>query len=155
MILYDDVEKENRFRLIRTFLKNVKDKTILDIGGNDGFMSLDLLNRGAKLAHVFDIIPEEYALEHPNLIYRSTDICSWDEFEEEHKDILLPSYDIVMFLGTYHHLCEEGRYSIFRKSMEMVKKYYCFRCRRTFFKDLKYEVPSEWKKKGKFVWQIS
>ena len=155
MILYDEVKKTKRVTLIVPFLNNVKDMTILDIGGNDGFISLELLKRGASLAHVFDILPEEYTLNHPNLIYRRTDICLWDKFEEEQKDILLSSYDIVMFLGTYHHLCEEGRYGIFKKSIELATKYYCFKCKRTFFKDLKKEIPRTWNKKGKFIWQVS
>jgi len=154
MALYDKKMMRKRISAIDIILNKVNGMTVLDIGGNNGFISLELLKHGAKLAHVFDIIPKKDVMHYSNLIYRSTDICSWDKFEEDHKDILLQSYDIVMFLGTYHHLCEKSRYSIFKKSVDLATKYFCFRCNNRFFIDLKKELPKKWNKKGQFVWQV-
>jgi len=151
---YDNKLKATRFAPVSLMLKKSKGMTILDIGANDGFMSLKLLESGAKLAHVFDILPEKYAVSHPNLTYRSDNICSWEGFEEKHKDILLSNYNIVMFLGTYHHLCEESRYSIFKESMKIATDYYCFRCNNRYFINLKKEIPKKWKKIGQFIWQV-
>lgn len=93
-------------------LDNCKGASILDIGSCDGLVAYEFAKRGADLIHGFDCnisdiafamrlfrsVPTKSAFTHTNVALGP------EQFLENNASILIDSYDIVLFLGVYHHL---------------------------------------------------
>jgi len=93
-------------------LNNCKGASILDIGSCDGLVAYEFAKRGAYLIHGFDrnISDVAFAIR----LFRGVPIKSTfihtnvalgpERFIEKYESVLRDSYDIVLFLGIYHHL---------------------------------------------------
>lgn len=97
-------------------LKECSGCSVLDIGSNDGLVSYEFARKRARLVHGFERdgdrvnfstrlfrdVPVE------NLFVEANLAISGDEFVNTHQSTLLPEYDIVLFLGVYHHLRKQA-----------------------------------------------
>lgn len=100
--------EEERLRYI---LKNIdiKNKTVLDIGGNTGFFTFELLDNGAKSIHYC-----EGNTSHAEFVALAAKILGvankieiinkYFSFEDELKNI---AYDIVLLLNVLHHVGDD------------------------------------------------
>lgn len=91
-----------RWEAIQPFLSDVKDKTVLDIGCNAGFFSIQLKRLGAR--RVVGVDNDPNVLKQAAFLARhfSVDI---EVYEREAYDILdFGRFDIVLCLGILYHL---------------------------------------------------
>jgi len=87
---------------------DVKDKSILDIGGNTGFFSLELLDHGAKKLHLY-----EGNKEHAEFVKLASEVLQVEDrikitnaylnFDQE----LQEKYDIILLLNVLHHVGDD------------------------------------------------
>jgi len=106
----DEIDVKSRNENIRLdyFLKNVdiKDKNILDIGGNTGFFTFEFLKNGASSLEYYEG-NEEHAkfVQLASEVLGYTDILSvhnkYYNFDQEKK------YDVILLLNVLHHLGDD------------------------------------------------
>lgn len=119
-----DVESRYETSRLEYILKKVdlKEKTILDIGGNTGFFSIESLNRGAKNVVYYEgndihcrfvkLASEILGIE--NKININNEYFSFDEIENK-------KYDITFLLNVIHHVGED--YANRVKDVVMAKEF--------------------------------
>ncbi len=99
--------EQERLDIISSQL-DVANKSVLDIGGNTGFFSFELLDRGAKHIHFFEgnkehadfVTIASEVLEVANKITISNEYLN---FNEELK----AKYDIILLLNVLHHVGDD------------------------------------------------
>jgi len=118
-----------------------KNATLLDLGCAEGLISYEFFKKGVRLVHGFDIqdisitlANELFKKEKDNLYFefRQANLNNWKQFEKRNVDILLPSYDIVLFLGVFHHLDEYDARNILENIVARTKKYLAIRTNNPF-----------------------
>lgn len=119
LLVYQQIGKKNfagslfdRFVGLDFILDKCSGSTVLDIGSNEGLISYEFAKRGSKLIHGFE--KEKDMVKFTKRLFRDIPIenkfvgadlaVSGEEFDRKYQDILLKEYDIVLFLGVYHHL---------------------------------------------------
>jgi tRNA (mo5U34)-methyltransferase len=93
----------NRWRVIDQFVpEDLTGKTVLDIGCNAGFFSLEMKRRGAKRVVGIDIMPHILAQARftSHWFDLPIELLEWDVYNIE----ALGTFDIVIFLGVLYHL---------------------------------------------------
>lgn len=106
---------EARLHGLEPALEASRDGTVLDLGAGDGAIARSFLDAGAALVHAFEFDAERVAsgtrliAPYDGSAFRQGDLSSWPDFVARHGSELLPSYDVVLFLGLYHHLPEATR----------------------------------------------
>lgn len=99
---------------------DITGKSVLDIGGNTGFFSFELLDAGAKSAHLY-----EGNREHCEFVRLATEAVGLNsltvtngyyQFEETTYD----SYDVALLLNVLHHIGDD--YGNRALSMDEAKK---------------------------------
>jgi len=120
-----EVETRTRFEVERLayIIKKIQiqGKTILDIGGNTGFFSFEMLERGAKNVHYF-----EGNKEHAEFVKLATEYLKVEDkmkitnayfpFDGSLNDI----YDIILLFNVLHHLGDD--YGDKKITIEEVKR---------------------------------
>jgi hypothetical protein len=95
-------------------LKACRNQSVLDLGCAEGVIARAFLDAGASLVHGFDI-DEGRTLEAERLCndararFRPGNLNDWDAFSTANGDMLLPAYDIVLYLGLHQHLNPAAR----------------------------------------------
>jgi 2-polyprenyl-3-methyl-5-hydroxy-6-metoxy-1,4-benzoquinol methylase len=119
LLVYQQIGKKNfagnlfdRFLGLEFILDKCSGSTVLDVGSNEGLISYEFAKRGSKLIHGFE--KEKRMIRFTKRLFRDIPIenkfiqadlaISGEEFAKRYQDILLNEYDIVLFLGVYHHL---------------------------------------------------
>lgn len=119
-----------------------KGQSILDLGCSECVVAYSFLSRGAALAHCID--KDKDYVEHGKKIiehflsshaYRA-DISPWNEFiASEVGANLLASYNIVLFLGVYHHLPVGTRKDVLRGAAQLATRYFAIRTTTKMYED--------------------
>ncbi|MCK5850621.1 MAG: class I SAM-dependent methyltransferase [Kiritimatiellae bacterium] len=102
----------DRFEGLDFVLARCKGTTVLDMGISDGLVSYEFARHGASLIHGFEI--DRTRVSFARRLFRDTLIehkfvranlaCNGETLMRRFSDVLLGQYDIVLFLGLYHHL---------------------------------------------------
>ncbi len=100
---------------------DVKAKTVLDIGGNTGFFSFELLENGASQIHYYEGNKEhadfvKLAGEILGVTERITITNDYLNFKKE----LITKYDIILLLNVLHHIGDD--YGDGKLTIEKAKK---------------------------------
>ena len=108
-----DIKNTYEYERLEYILKkvNIKDKRIMDIGGNSGFFTFELLDKGAKFVHYYegDKTLAEFVrlaseiLNIENKLKITNKYFSFDVMEDIQKD----KYDIVLLLNVLHHIGDD------------------------------------------------
>jgi tRNA (mo5U34)-methyltransferase len=100
---------ETRWNLLEPYVPaNLEGKTVLDLGGNAGYFSVQMLKRGAKKATVVEPY-QEFAAQ-ARFVARQFDF-DMDVVEEDVHTFCLTRdehFDYVIFLGLFYHLKYPG-----------------------------------------------
>jgi 2-polyprenyl-3-methyl-5-hydroxy-6-metoxy-1,4-benzoquinol methylase len=87
----------------------VKGRCVLDAGCAEGRIALKFWKAGASLVHGVDIRNNAIRAAQ-NLIPKNAAIKFWtNNIETMAEEHMLPKYDIILFLGLYHHLPKKIR----------------------------------------------
>ncbi len=102
----------DRMRGLDFILAKCSGCNVLDIGSNEGLISYEFARNGARLIHGFE--RDGQMVSFAERLFRDVPIesrfiaanlaISGDEFEKQYQAVLLQQYDVVLFLGVYHHL---------------------------------------------------
>lgn len=120
-----DIKIKTRYEVERLeyILQNVEitDKDVLDIGGNTGYFSIEMLNSGAKTVHYF-----EGNSTHAEFVELASKLLMLDDRLQITNEYFLfeglfhKKYDITLLLNVLHHVGDD--YGDQRISIENAKK---------------------------------
>jgi 2-polyprenyl-3-methyl-5-hydroxy-6-metoxy-1,4-benzoquinol methylase len=105
-------------------------------------MGFDISKESIKKANSYKIKNSHFSV---------CDLSDWDSFT---KQKILKNYDIVLFLGTYHHL-NENRDIILNNLLNMCSEYFLFR---TAFSNKQIPeniIKKNFKRITRFIWKRS
>lgn len=120
-----DVKSKYEKERLKFILENIdiKEKNIIDIGGNTGYFSFELLEKKAKHIDFY-----EGNKDHANFVRLASGILGYESkikvideyffFEDELKN---KYYDIALLLNVLHHLGDD--YGDKKLTMEIAKRY--------------------------------
>ena len=102
----------DRFHGLDYAFERCEGASLLDVASCEGLISYEFVRRGARLVHAIE--RDKDRVQFSKRLFRDVPIesnfeagnvaISGSEFERKHSAWLLPQYDIVLFLGIYHHL---------------------------------------------------
>ena len=107
-------------------------RTVLDLGCAEGVIARAFLDAGARLIHGFDI-DEERVRSAAGLCngapgqFRAGNLEDWADFGTRHDDMLLPAYDIVLYLGIHQHLKSQTRMATLTGAASRAKEWFAIR----------------------------
>ncbi len=105
-----EVDTKSRNEKIRLdyFLKNVdiKNKTILDIGGNTGYFTFEFLSNGAKSVEYYEGNKEhaEFVKLASEVIERENQVQVYNEYYNFDKN---DKFDVILLLNVLHHIGDD------------------------------------------------
>jgi len=117
----------DRFYGLDPLLELCEGKTLLDIGSCEGLTSYEFARNGVSLIHGYELDSEGVIFSRRLFKdIRSVDsnfeianmAISGKEFVNSYKKWLLPKYDIVLYLGVYHHLIKQTSVDIANSLVE-------------------------------------
>lgn len=118
--------EEERFRYI---LKNVdvKGKKILDIGGNTGFFSFELIDKGAQNIHYYEgnKIHADFVCLAAKILRIKSKIKITNNYLTFKDELENKKYDIILLLNVLHHLGDDygnKKTSIKRTQQDIIKQ---------------------------------
>ena len=99
--------------------------SVLDLGAAEGLVSATMARAGARVVHAFELDPARVRAaadllercESADSEARVADLSDWNAFTRVAGDVLRDRYDIVLFLGLYHHLPEGARAAALRGAL--------------------------------------
>jgi hypothetical protein len=106
--------------------------SVLDLGCAEGVIARAFLDAGAGLIHGFDI-DEERAGSAAALCgdtraqIRAGNLEDWAAFVARHGDMLLPAYDVVLYLGLHQHLKAATRMATLTGAASRAKEWFAIR----------------------------
>ncbi|HBD94267.1 MAG TPA: hypothetical protein DC057_08865 [Spirochaetia bacterium] len=112
-LMFENLNIKSRFERERMeyIISNldINKKKILDIGGNSGYFTFELINRGAKIVDLY-----EGNKEHSDFVSLAAEVLSFNssitvfnkyvDFKSNFKQI---SYDITLLLNVLHHIGDD------------------------------------------------
>lgn len=141
MGLFGKWELEERISGIRSVVKEARGSSILDLGAAEGVISHVFAEEGeASLIHGFEF--EQSRVDFAKnllastistkVVIRQADLSDWPSFEQKNDDILRRWYDIVLFVGVYHHLPSFSRKQVLVQAMRRSRKWFLIRTPRQY-----------------------
>jgi hypothetical protein len=120
---------------LESLLERCRDAAVLDLGAAEGIVGYTFGRRGARPLHGFELEPgrvrfAEQLFRRAGLegaTFRTADLADWPRFVDEHADLLLDAYDIVLFLGLYHHLPAARREESLRGALGRAREWFAIR----------------------------
>lgn len=120
---------------LKQLFENSKDATVLDLGAAEGVIASYFAKNECKLIHGFELVEDRVKVAQNILsktpvvqfAFHQAKLITWNQFIEQFKSIVLPQYDIVLFLGLYHHLLKEKRLKILYGALEKSKSWFAIR----------------------------
>jgi 2-polyprenyl-3-methyl-5-hydroxy-6-metoxy-1,4-benzoquinol methylase len=131
--LYGKWPVSQRLRDLDPVLEDCAGRTVLDLGAAEGIVARQFLTRSAKLVHGFEMDPRrvdtarQICAQWEGTAFRDADVSHWDRFVEENGDLLLQSYDIVLYLGLHQHLARLRRAKVIRSAARLATRYFVLR----------------------------
>ena len=105
--------------------------TLLDLGAAEGVVSAEFVRAGTRSVHGFELAKDRVdvakKLLPPPHVVRQADLSQWDRFATQHADVLADAYDIVLFLGLYHHLPAATRRDTLASALARTRKWFAVR----------------------------
>lgn len=133
--LFGKWEPATRLAGLEPLLAECRGATLLDLGAAEGIISCEFAKRGTNLVHAFELDAARVAVANellaktsvPEHVARIADLGNWDRFAREHADILEDAYDIVLFLGLYHHLPVATRRYALERALALASDWFALR----------------------------
>jgi glycosyltransferase involved in cell wall biosynthesis len=123
----------DRLKDIDLLFERVEGMSIIDFGDAEGVIALECLKRGAAIIHGFDLdssrvdMARELCRGFSIVTFRKSDLSDWSNFCQCNADLLLDSYDIVLFLGIQHHLPQVSRVQVLKEVAKLAKRFLLIR----------------------------
>lgn len=134
--LFGKWDAGDRIRGLAPLFPHARGAAVLDLGCAEGLVSRAFAREGrAACIHGFDLDPGRVAFSR-NLLarepgitcaFRPADLSDWPAFREANRDLLLPRYEVVLFLGVYHHLPEASRRASLEGALDLCGRWFALR----------------------------
>lgn len=108
--LYGKWPHDTRMAGLAPLLDRVEGLTAVDFGAAEGLIARDILRHGARSVHGFELDADRVAVANalcsdwPHSWFKAANLGDWEAFLQCNGHFMDASYDVVLFLGLYHHL---------------------------------------------------
>jgi glycosyltransferase involved in cell wall biosynthesis/predicted O-methyltransferase YrrM len=105
----------DRLAGLAPLLARAQGARIIDFGCAEGVVAREFLRHGAASVHGFERDPVRVARAAAvcatagDAVFRQADLSDPDGWRRAHADLVLPRYDIVLYLGIHHHVAAATR----------------------------------------------
>jgi len=118
-----------------SLLARCEGASVLDLGAAEGVVGLEFASRGAGPIHGFELDPDRVSFARSLFVragldrasFRTADLADWPEFVRRNADLLQDDYDIVLFLGLYHHLPATTRRQSLAAALQRARRWFVIR----------------------------
>jgi hypothetical protein len=129
--LHGKWEPSTRFDGLHSLFELAGGATLLDLGAAEGVIGAEFARHGARSVHGFEIAEDRVRvartlLPEPHVV-RQADLSNWDRFATQNADVLSDAYDIVLFLGLYHHLPVGARRRTLESALDKSRRWFAMR----------------------------
>jgi hypothetical protein len=139
--LFGKWEPETRLGHLEAVLNQSGGAHVLDLGAAEGVIShCFAVQGGVQSIHGFEYeagrvdfagrllsgVPETDA------VFRQADLSDWKGFYDHNSDLLADQYDVVLFLGLYHHLPEPVRRDVLKSALDFSRRFFLIRTPRQY-----------------------
>lgn len=136
--LYGKWDPQLRLSGLEILLENCRDSTVLDLGAAEGIVASQFARNGCRLIHGYELdagrvdIARKILSQTPvkEFEFRTADLSSWEAFTSRQNGMLLDEYDIVLFLGLYHHLPQNERLNTLLSALRKAGSFFAIRTQR-------------------------
>ena len=124
---------EVRLTGLESLIANARGRTVLDLGAAEGWIARTFLEAGSATVHGFELdesrvrAAQTLCANFAGTQFRQADLSDWKALRARHSDVLLHSYDIVLYLGIHHHLTQEGRRETLAGAASLAKSFLAIR----------------------------
>ncbi len=134
--LFGKWDPAERLRGLEPVFAEARGAAVLDLGAAEGLVSGALARAGARVLHAFERDPGR--VEAATVLLRgiegpvearaeAADLADWGAFTRTFADVLRPRYDVVLFLGLYHHLPPGSRDAALRGALARAERWFAVR----------------------------
>lgn len=124
----------DRFKDLDAVFAACQDATIIDFGCAEGVIARRCLEHGARLVHGLEVDESRVhtaaalAADWPDAnFFFHADLDDWQDIRARARQVLLPQYDIVLYLGIQHHLATPARLDTLQDAIDMAGKVFAIR----------------------------
>lgn len=134
--LFGKWDPAERLAGLEPLLAEAAGASVLDLGAAEGLVSAAMVRAGARVVHAFERDPDRVAAAREllgglgtleELCAGAADLSDWDAFARAHAGVLRPRYDVVLFLGLYHHLPPAARDAALRGALARADRWFALR----------------------------
>lgn len=132
--LYGKWPLADRYKDLNHVFEQCRGATVIDFGCAEGVLARRCLERGARLVHGMELDasrvqtaaglcagwPDAY-------LFIQADLDDWEAIREPAGRVLLPRYDIVLYLGIQHHLARPQRLATLADAIAMCERIFAIR----------------------------
>ncbi len=132
---------DTRLNGLQPVIDSCENRTILDLGAAECTLAEIFIKAGAQSIDCVDMNKDYYVsgkrilAPYPNATMHLSNLCPWEKFLLENQIWLCESYDIVLFLGVYHHLPKSQRKAVLLGAAKLAKDKLIMRTPDSFFSD--------------------
>jgi len=132
--LYGKWPLAERCKDLEYIFGHCRDATVIDFGCAEGVVARRCLEQGARLVHGLELEESRVntaaglCADWPDAhFFIHADLDEWDAIREPARQVLLPSYDIVLYLGIQHHLARPQRLATLADAVAMAGRIFAIR----------------------------
>ncbi|RMG60865.1 MAG: glycosyltransferase [Calditrichaeota bacterium] len=133
--LFGKWDPELRLMGLKPLMEKAEGCSVLDLGAAEGVIAAWFARHGARIIHGFEMVPDRIPVARrllsqfdlQSLEYHQAAIGRWSDFLKQFQPVLLDRYDIVLFLGLYHHLNPAHRKDVLRGALERARRWFAIR----------------------------
>ncbi len=132
--LYGKWPLAERCKDLEYIFEHCRGATVIDFGCAEGVVARRCLEHGARLVHGLEVEESRVntaaglCTDWPDAhFFIHADLDEWDAIREPARQVLLPSYDIVLYLGIQHHLARPQRLATLADAIAMAGRIFAIR----------------------------
>jgi len=132
---------ETRLDGLEPILESCKEKAMLDLGAAECILAEKFMQAGAASIDCVEknrdyfFSAKRVLASYPSANIYSADLSPWHKFLSDNQSWLRESYDIVLFLGVYHHLPKSERKAVLLGAASLAREQFVVRTPDCFFID--------------------
>lgn len=138
--LYGKWPLADRYKDLEPVFGSCRDATVIDFGCAEGVIARRCLEHGARTVHGLEIdesrVQTAAGLCHAwqaSSFFFHANLDEWRDIHERAQQVLLPQYDIVLYLGIQHHLSQPERIATLQDAIDMAGRLFAIRTTDTVY----------------------
>ena len=132
----------DRYKDLEQVFEACNDATVIDFGCAEGVIARRCLEHGARTVHGLELdesrVNTAAELCHDwqqSCFFFHANLDDWGDIRDRARQVLLPQYDIVLYLGIQHHLAGPARIATLQDAIDMAGRLFAIRTTDVIYRD--------------------